>query len=240
MHLLSSNKTGENPKWNSTEPYYDDVFTIWDIFRCTTSLYPILQPKAYEEQIRSLIDIWRHEGYMPDGRSSNYNGRVQGVSNADNVLADAFVKGVRGAVNWTDGFAALQKDVEVQPPNNYDPIAPEASTEEGRGALPDWIRYGWTTPAFTRAVSQAVEYSVNDFGLYQVSKTGLRIRRSILAGHGTGAIIGTLLPLLHLTTSWASLSRVTPMGPSYRKIRSIVASATGPMLTISTRRMPTP
>lgn len=30
MNLLPTNKTGENPLWNSTEPYYDDIFTFWD------------------------------------------------------------------------------------------------------------------------------------------------------------------------------------------------------------------
>ncbi len=67
----------------------------------------VLQPEAYEEQIRSFIDIWRHDGFLPDARSSNFNGRVQGGSNADNVLADAYVKGVRGAVNWQDGYRTL-------------------------------------------------------------------------------------------------------------------------------------
>lgn len=31
MHLVPTNKTGENPLWSSTEPYYDDIFTFWDI-----------------------------------------------------------------------------------------------------------------------------------------------------------------------------------------------------------------
>lgn len=31
MHLLPTNKTGENPLWESDEPYYDDIFTFWDI-----------------------------------------------------------------------------------------------------------------------------------------------------------------------------------------------------------------
>ena len=31
MHLLPINKTGENPGWDSDEPYYDDIFTLWDI-----------------------------------------------------------------------------------------------------------------------------------------------------------------------------------------------------------------
>lgn len=106
---------------------------------------------------------------MPDARSSNFNGRVQGGSNADNVLADAFVKGVRGAINWEDGFAAMQTDAEVVPPNNFDPKAPDSSTKEGRGALPDWLQYHYITPRFTRAVSRAIEYSTNDFGLYQVA-----------------------------------------------------------------------
>ena len=31
MLLLPQNKTGENPLWTSTEPYYDDIFTLWDL-----------------------------------------------------------------------------------------------------------------------------------------------------------------------------------------------------------------
>ena len=129
----------------------------------------VLQPVSYEEQIRSLIDVWRHDGYMPDARSSNFNGRSQGGSNADNVLADAYVKGVRGAVDWEDGYSAMVKDAEVQPFNNNDPQAPDSSDKEGRGALPDWIKYGYITPTYTRAVSRAVEYAANDFALHQVA-----------------------------------------------------------------------
>jgi predicted alpha-1,2-mannosidase len=170
MFLIPSNRTGENPEWSSSEPYYDNVFTLWDTHRCHTSLFQIVQPTAYEEFIRSLIDIWRHDGSMPDARSSNFNGRVQGGSNADNVLADAYVKGVRGAVNWIDGFSAMQTDAEVTPLLEIiDPKAPDASTKEGRGALLDWLQYGYITPRFTRAVSRAVEYYTNDLGLYQVA-----------------------------------------------------------------------
>ncbi len=169
MNLLPSNRTGENPGWQSAEPYYDDFFTLWDLFRCSTSLWQVLQPATYEEIIRALIDIWRHEGWMPDARSSNYNGKTQGGSNADNVLADAYVKGVRGAVNWQDGYAAVLKDAEVTPPNNHDPIAPDSSTKEGRGALPDWKKFDYIAPNFTGAVSRAVEYAVNDFSVSQIA-----------------------------------------------------------------------
>ncbi|KAI0454761.1 glycoside hydrolase family 92 protein [Xylaria acuta] len=168
--LIPTNKTGENPLWSSTEPYYDDIFTFWDIFRCGTPLLHILQPTAYEELLRSLIDIWRFEGFMPDARSSFFNGATQGGSNADNVLADAYVKGVRGAVDWDDGFAAMVTDAEVVPPNNNDPRDTSSSTKEGRGALPDWIQKGYVTTKYARSVSRAIEYAGNDFALYQVAK----------------------------------------------------------------------
>jgi predicted alpha-1,2-mannosidase len=170
MHLLPSNRTGDNPSWSSSEPYYDDIYTFWDLFRCTTPLFHILQPVAYEELLRSIVDVWRHEGWLPDGRSSNFNGRTQGGSNADNILADAYVKGVRGAVNWDDAYAAMRTDAEKVPPPNNDPSAPDASTKEGRGALADWLQYGYITPKFTRAVTRGVEYAGNDFALHQVAK----------------------------------------------------------------------
>ncbi|KAI1849300.1 hypothetical protein JX266_004795 [Neoarthrinium moseri] len=169
MSIIPTNKTGENPLWTSSEPYYDDIFTFWDLFRCTTSLFHIIQPAAYEEFIRSLVDIWRNEGFMPDARSSFWNGATQGGSNADNVLADAYVKGVRGAVNWEDAYSAMVTDAEVVPANNNDPRDKSSSTKEGRGALPDWLEHGYITTTYGRSVSRAIEYAGNDFALHQVA-----------------------------------------------------------------------
>jgi predicted alpha-1,2-mannosidase len=170
MHLLPSNRTGDNPRWQSTEPYYDDIVTFWDLFRCTTALFHIIQPTFYEELLRSIIDIWRNEGWTPDARGSDFTGRTQGGTNTDNILADAFVKGVQGKVNWEDAYAAMQTNAEKVPPNNNDPSSPDSSTKQGRGALPDWLQYGFITPTFNRAVTRAVEYAGNDFGLHQIAK----------------------------------------------------------------------
>ncbi|PHH66804.1 hypothetical protein CDD81_5936 [Ophiocordyceps australis] len=169
MHLLPTNKTGENPLWESEEPYYDDIFTFWDTHRCTTPLLHILQPEHHQELLRSMIDVWRHQGWISDARSSFSNGAVQGGSNGDNVLADAFVKGVRGKVNWDDAYLAMVKNAQVEPLNNNDPRDPTGSTKEGRSALPDWLELGYITPKFARSVSRAVEYSVNDYSLATVA-----------------------------------------------------------------------
>ncbi|KMQ41930.1 putative Alpha-1,2-mannosidase [Trichophyton rubrum] len=169
-HLLPSNRTGENPYWESAEPYYDDYYAIWDTFRCLNSFYLLTKPQFAAETIRSLIDIWRFERFMPDGRSGNANGRVQGGSNADNILADAYVKGLQKGVNWTDGYLAMRTDAEVVPYNNFGPADLTGSTKEGRGALLDWLQYGYVTPSFGRSISRTVEYSLNDFALSQVAK----------------------------------------------------------------------
>jgi len=119
---------------------------------------------------KTTLIMHRHEGFMPDGRSGNWNGLVQGGSNADNVLADAYVKGMRGAINWTDGYAAMKKDAEVLPYNTFDPTDLSASTKEGRGALNDWLELGYVSQdRNTRCISRTVEYSLNDFALSQVA-----------------------------------------------------------------------
>lgn len=104
-----------------------------------------------------MIDVWRHQGWVSDARSSFSNGAVQGGTNGDNVFADAFVKGVRGKVDWDDALSAMIKNAEVVPQNNNDPRDPTGSTKEGRSALPDWLSLGYITPAYGRSVSRAVE-----------------------------------------------------------------------------------
>ncbi|KAI2838417.1 CAZyme family GH92 [Aspergillus niger] len=170
IHLMPSDRTGENPLWQSDEPFWDDFYTLWDIFRCTVSFYHVYQPTYYESMIRGLIDIWRHQGFLPDGRSGNWNGLVQGGSDADNMLADAYVKGLRGAINWTDGYAAMKTNAEVISYNTWDATDLSASTKEGRGALGDWLELGYVSQdRNTRCISRTVEYSLNDFAVSQVA-----------------------------------------------------------------------
>ncbi|KAF8610255.1 hypothetical protein BDV93DRAFT_517408 [Ceratobasidium sp. AG-I] len=171
--LMPTDRTGENPgKWKSKEPYYDDWYTMWDIFRCTTPFYHLVYTNRYVDMLRSLIDTWRFDGYLPDGRSGNQNGRTQGGSDADNVLADAYIKGLDKvkSINWQDAYKAVQKDADVTPRRNIDFNAFDGGTKEGRNALPDWISLGYITTAYSRSVSKGVEYAQNDFAAYLLAK----------------------------------------------------------------------
>lgn len=175
-HLLPSDRTGENPKWDTSynkNPYYDDWFTQWDIFRSLMPLFNVFNPGKATEMMSSLVSIYKNEGFMPDGRSANQNGKTQGGSNSDIVLADAYIKGIgknSDILDWNEGYRAVVKDAEVQPPNNNDPMAPDSSTKEGRGAIPDWHKYGYVTRNYTRSVTRTMEYAYDDYGVAVIAK----------------------------------------------------------------------
>jgi putative alpha-1,2-mannosidase len=70
--------TGENPLWNSSEPYYDSYYCIWDSFRAQHPLITLMDPHSQTLMVRSLIDIYRFEGKLPDCRMSLCRGWSQG------------------------------------------------------------------------------------------------------------------------------------------------------------------
>jgi len=157
--LMPTDRTGENPDWQSAEPYYDDYYCIWDTYRTSSPLLTLISPDRQRDIIRSLVDIYRHTGYMPDARSGNDNGRTQGGSNANVVVADAWVKGLKG-IDYKTAFAAMVHDAEVPPAD---------AQKEGRGGLRDYNEKGFVTLADERSGSRTAEYSYDDFAISEVA-----------------------------------------------------------------------
>ncbi|KAL1982571.1 hypothetical protein VTN96DRAFT_1157 [Rasamsonia emersonii] len=167
--LSPQDYTGENPLWNSTEPYYDSYYCIWDSYRSIHPLITLLDPLSQSRMVRSLVDIYRHEGYLPDCRMSLCKGYTQGGSNADVVIADAYLKNVTD-VDWATAYEAVVKDAEVEPLN---------WAVEGRGGLSSWKTLGYIptddfdpygSGPLTRSISRTVEYAYNDFCIAEMAK----------------------------------------------------------------------
>lgn len=91
---------------------YDSFYCIWDSYRSIHPLITIVDPLSQILMVRSLIDIYRFEGYLPDCRMDLCKGYTQGGSNADVVLADTFVKGFTNGIDWDTGYEAVLKDAE--------------------------------------------------------------------------------------------------------------------------------
>lgn len=162
--LSPQDMTGENPLWDSEEPYFDSFYCLWDAFRAQHPFLTIVDPKAQSRMVRSLLDTYKHEGWLPDCRMTLCKGWTQGGSNADVVIADAYVKNLTG-INWELAYKAMVNDAENEPLEwSY----------QGRGGLQSWKRLNYIPyldfdyigfGTNSRSISRTVEYAYNDYTL---------------------------------------------------------------------------
>jgi len=159
--LMPVDRTGENPLWTSSQPYYDDFAAIWDTYRSSSPLLTLITPSRQTSIVNSLLNIYQHDGYLPDARIGNYNGRTQGGSNADVVVADAYVKGLTG-IDYNLALEAVLKDANVPPGGNEE--------KEGRGGLSDYNTLGYLSSDFVRAGNRTVDYAYDDYCIAELAK----------------------------------------------------------------------
>ncbi len=158
-HYMPHDLTGENVWWQSTEPHYEDYYTLWDTFRTLHPLLTLIQPERQRDMVRSLIDTYRHTGWLPDARIAGHNGLTQGGSNGDVLIADAMVKGL-GGIDYDTAYRALVKNAEVESPHPLN---------EGR-QLADYKRLGYMSLTLNRSASRTLEYAYDDFAVSEVAR----------------------------------------------------------------------
>lgn len=175
-HTMPHDLSGENVWWPSAEPHYEDFYTIWDTFRTLHPLFTLIQPERQRGMVRSLLDTYKHTGWLPDGRIAGANGMTQGGSNADVVVADALLKDL-GGIDPALAWAALTKDAEVES---------DAPFHQGR-VLSDWHRLGYVSLSQPRSASRTLEYAFNDFAIAGVAaKLGRRADAAKYLKRSTG------------------------------------------------------
>lgn len=159
--IMPSDRSGENPLWiDPGVPYYDDFYALWDTYRTSMPLLAIIAPERLCDIVNSLVNIGKRDGYMPDARSGNANGRTQGGSNAEVVIADACVKGIK-SIDYEEALKMMLVDATIPPGGNEE--------AEGRGGLREYISLGYIPHGIPRAGNRTVEYSLCDFAIYQVA-----------------------------------------------------------------------
>lgn len=160
--MSPQNYTGQNPLFGSSDLYFDSYYCTWDSFRTTFPFLTIFDPTTMSQLIQSYLNIYKGVGWLPDCRMQLCKGYSQGGSNADNVIADAYVKNLTG-IDWNLAYEAIKNDAENEP---FD------WGVEGRGGLVSWKRYGYIPvldydylgfgPDY-HSISRTLEYAYNDF-----------------------------------------------------------------------------
>ncbi|KAJ6582482.1 glycoside hydrolase family 92 protein [Mycena vulgaris] len=165
-HIVPGDYSGENAGWKSSEPYYDAFYCNWDTYRTLFPLMSLHDPQNFALIVRGMIDIQKHEGWLPEAREAGQPQFIQGGSHGDPILAEFFVKfsdhASKLGVSAKDLYTALLADAEDQPPN---------WNLQGRQA-DVWKEKDTTYPggANTKQVSRALEYAFDDFAISQVAK----------------------------------------------------------------------
>ncbi|MDP4227293.1 MAG: GH92 family glycosyl hydrolase [Bacteroidota bacterium] len=159
VFIMPTDITGENPKWQSGEPAFWDYYCIWDTYRTANPLYLLIAPDQERRIIRSLLDIYRHNGWIPDAWITGHYAMQQGGTNADVLLADAIVKDL-GGFDYSYAFKAMKDNAEKK--SDKVGIYGRHKEYQELSFCPSDIRCG---------TSYTLEYAYDDFCIGQVAKT---------------------------------------------------------------------
>jgi predicted alpha-1,2-mannosidase len=133
---------------------------FWDTFR---ALYPFLNlvyPSINVEMQEGLVNDYREGGWLPEWSSPGYANIMIG-NNSASVVADAYIKGLRG-YNIDTLYAAL-----VHGANNEGPM-----DAVGRRGAPYYNRLGYvpTDVGINESAARTLEYAYDDFCIAQLAK----------------------------------------------------------------------
>ena len=90
-------RTGDFVGFGADEPFWDDHYTLWDTWKTLLPLWGIVDPAALAGVVNSFVARSDRNGDCATAFIAGIEYKVgQGGDEADNVIADAVVKGVPG------------------------------------------------------------------------------------------------------------------------------------------------
>jgi len=150
-----------SPYNGKVEPGYLFAGTgFWDTFR---ALYPFLNlvyPSINKEMQEGLINDYKEGGWLPEWSSPGYRSVMIG-NNSASIVADAYLKGLRG-YDINTLYEALLKDA-----NNEGPIP-----AVGRDGVAYYNKLGYVPydVKINENAARTLEYAYDDFTIYKLGK----------------------------------------------------------------------
>ena len=171
-----SDVDGRYPRFGTYETYntYPSPrfcdFSMWDTYRALHPLYNIIVPETSARMMQSLVGMYEEGGWLPIFPCWNSYTAAMIGDHCSSVLADAYVKGIRG-FDAVKAYEAMRKNAFEQPsPQEY-------LDGKGRRALNSYLRYGYipledsVKEAFHQQeqTSRTLEYAYDDFCVAQLA-----------------------------------------------------------------------
>lgn len=160
--IMPRDFTGDNPHWNSDQPFWNDQYAIWDTWRTLFPLHVLINPDMVRDNVLSFIDRLKHNGTVRDAFiSGNESGTDQGGNDVDNIIADAFVKNIKG-IDWNEAYKVMKYNADHERKGGKNELVPGNNTEIYR-------KQGWI-PNSDLSSSYTLEYAYNDYCTAVVAK----------------------------------------------------------------------
>ena len=150
---------------------YND-YSLWDTFRALHPLLIFIAPERVPAMVTALIQMYEEGGWMPKWPNPTYTNIMIGT-HADSVIADAYVKGVRG-FDAEKAYRAMYKNAMVPPDGDtgktWGDRAPWTAYE-ARAGLTWYKKLGYIpSDKVVESVSCTLEYAYDDFCVAQMAK----------------------------------------------------------------------
>ena len=139
---------------------------FWDTFRCLFPLLNLLYPSVNEKIQAGLVCAYNESGFLPEWASPGHRGCMVG-NNSASVVADAYLKGLRGY-----DIETLWKAV-VHGANSVHPTV----SSTGRLGYEYYNKLGYVPydVKINESAARTLEYAYNDWCIYQL---GLKLGKS--------------------------------------------------------------
>ncbi len=138
--------------------YTDNGF--WDTFRAVFPFFNLMYRERNSQIMQGLVNTYRESGWLPEWASPGHRDCMIG-SNSASIIADAFLKGIRGFDIQTL-YQAILKNTESEGP----------LSSVGRYGVEYYNRLGYIpyNVGIRENAARTLEYSYDDFCIYQLAK----------------------------------------------------------------------
>ena len=134
---------------------------FWDTFRCLFPLLNVMYPSMNTKMQEGLVNAYKESGFLPEWASPGHRGCMVG-NNSASIVADAYLKGLRGY-----DAEELWKAV-VHGANNVHPTV--SSTGRLGHEYYNTLGYVPYDVKINENVARTLEYAYNDWCIYKFGK----------------------------------------------------------------------
>jgi len=156
---------------SSNSKFFGD-FSMWDTYRALHPLYNIIVPETSAQMMQSLVTMYEEGGWLPIFPCWNSYTAAMIGDHCTSVLADAYVKGIRG-FDAEKAYEGMRQNA-MKSPESFE----EYKNGMGRRALKSYVQYGYipmedpVNEAYhtNEQTSRTLEYAYDDFCVAQMAQ----------------------------------------------------------------------